>query len=205
MNRPVFIIHGYAATKNSPWVETLRRRFIESGYDNSIVYVMDLSRGGIPGTCIDSPQQYAEEVEERIDSILEDKSFEEVDMIAHSMGGLVARWYVEELGGSENVNKLITLATPHRGTEMASLVFWTSGGGDMLPDSEFLEKLNSSPLADDVEYISIWSKGDEMVVPSERAKLEGAKNIHAGLFTHIFLPTSRTVFNEAILPALKKD
>ena len=35
--------------------------------------------------------------------------------IAHSMGGLVARWYVDHLGGAEVTRKLITLGTPHRG------------------------------------------------------------------------------------------
>jgi len=73
----------------------------------------------------------------------------------------------------------------------------------MIPRSEFLEKLNSSPLAEDVEYVSIWSKGDEIIIPSERAKLEGTKNVHPGLFTHILLVRSSKVFNEAILPALK--
>jgi pimeloyl-ACP methyl ester carboxylesterase len=35
--------------------------------------------------------------------------------VAHSMGGLVARWYIDHLGGSEVTRKLITLGTPHRG------------------------------------------------------------------------------------------
>jgi len=36
-------------------------------------------------------------------------------VIAHSMGGLVARWYIDHLGGAEVTRKLITVATPHRG------------------------------------------------------------------------------------------
>ena len=36
--------------------------------------------------------------------------------ICHSMGGLVARWYVEQLGGAEVTRKLITIGTPHRGS-----------------------------------------------------------------------------------------
>lgn len=38
-----------------------------------------------------------------------------VTFIAHSMGGLVARWYIEREGGAEITRKLITLGTPHRG------------------------------------------------------------------------------------------
>lgn len=36
-------------------------------------------------------------------------------LIAHSMGGLVARWYLDRLGGAAVTRKLITLGTPHRG------------------------------------------------------------------------------------------
>lgn len=42
-----------------------------------------------------------------------------VNLIAHSMGGLDARWYVGKLGGHERVASLVTISTPHRGTEVA--------------------------------------------------------------------------------------
>jgi hypothetical protein len=38
-----------------------------------------------------------------------------VIFICHSMGGLVARWYVDRLGGAEHTKAIITLGTPHRG------------------------------------------------------------------------------------------
>ncbi|MCX5952128.1 MAG: hypothetical protein NTZ40_01220 [Cyanobacteria bacterium] len=39
--------------------------------------------------------------------------------ICHSMGGLVARWYVEQEGGAAHTRKLITIGTPHRGAVAA--------------------------------------------------------------------------------------
>ncbi len=39
-----------------------------------------------------------------------------VVFICHSMGGLVARWYIDREGGAEITRKLITLGTPHRGS-----------------------------------------------------------------------------------------
>jgi triacylglycerol lipase len=42
-----------------------------------------------------------------------------VNLVAHSMGGLDARWYVGRLGGHERVASLVTIATPHRGTAVA--------------------------------------------------------------------------------------
>ncbi len=39
--------------------------------------------------------------------------------VAHSMGGLIARWYIERCGGAELTRKLVTLATPYRGAATA--------------------------------------------------------------------------------------
>ncbi|MGM0842256.1 MAG: S-layer homology domain-containing protein [Bacillota bacterium] len=43
-----------------------------------------------------------------------------VDLVGHSNGGLVSRYYIENLGGSKYVNSLITLNTPHWGSGLAS-------------------------------------------------------------------------------------
>ena len=42
-----------------------------------------------------------------------------VNIVAHSMGGLVARYYIENLGYDEHVNQLITIDTPHWGSDLA--------------------------------------------------------------------------------------
>ena len=39
--------------------------------------------------------------------------------MCHSMGGLIARWYIEKCGGAEITRKLITLGTPYRGAARA--------------------------------------------------------------------------------------
>ena len=53
----------------------------------------------------------------------------EVVLICHSMGGLVARYYAECLGGAEVVRRIITLGTPHRGSldALQSLVHGVPG------------------------------------------------------------------------------
>ena len=50
---------------------------------------------------------------------------QKVDIIAHSYGGLLSRWYMEQSGTFEakrNVRKLITLGTPHLGSPQANMV-----------------------------------------------------------------------------------
>lgn len=56
-----------------------------------------------------------------------------VILIGHSMGGLVARYYTEVLGGWRDCRALITLGTPHRGSvnaidTLANGVWWPLGG-----------------------------------------------------------------------------
>lgn len=151
------------------------------------------------------PRTDAGNIAEEIEKIQDKNGDKKVDIIAHSMGGLDARWYIEKLGGSEYVDKLITLGTPHNGTYLAYLVFFTPGGRDMIPGSEFLEELNKDSLAQGVDYTSVWSDGDYAIIPKEKAKLEGAKNINPGFFPHIMLVWSGEVFRKAILPALRGE
>ena len=44
-----------------------------------------------------------------------------IHIVGHSMGGLVARYYIENIGKDENVEKLITIDTPHWGSALATI------------------------------------------------------------------------------------
>ncbi len=46
----------------------------------------------------------------------------QVDVIGHSLGGLIARYYVQRLGGDIRAHTLVTLGTPHGGTRIAPLL-----------------------------------------------------------------------------------
>ncbi len=67
----------------------------------------------------------------RIEGVLQETKMSKVDVVAHSMGGLVARAYIEEIEGTQyedTVDQLITLGTPHRGSPEAYLK-WEAGEG----------------------------------------------------------------------------
>ena len=127
-----------------------------------------------------------------------------VDIIAHSMGGLDARWFIEKLDGDRFVDDLITLGTPHQGSYVAYLAYFTPGGKDLIPDSDFLKLLNDGQLAQGVEYTAVWSDSDEFIVPKESAKIpslelnsvEKARNIFAGRYEHVQLVTSKKVLEQ---------
>ena len=64
-------------------------------------------------------------------------NYNKIDIVAHSMGGLVARYYIENLGYDNRVDKLITVCTPHWGTGYA----WSSSA--MPDDWSILEQLEN--------------------------------------------------------------
>jgi pimeloyl-ACP methyl ester carboxylesterase len=69
----------------------------------------------------------AHKLQERIDA---EFGGETVDIIAHSFGGLVARYYIQKLGGENRVRQLITMGTPHRGsTDTFQSLYDGWGGG----------------------------------------------------------------------------
>src|SRR5437870_13355800 len=56
---------------------------------------------------------------ERVEQLACDHPGERIDLVGHSQGGLVGRYYVQKLNGAHRVRHLVTLGTPHRGTPWA--------------------------------------------------------------------------------------
>ncbi|WP_227355042.1 lipase family alpha/beta hydrolase [Haladaptatus salinisoli] len=199
-SEPVLLVHGYGDTGETPWWDVVRGYLVDVGYSPDDVYVLSL--GDVPGTTTDSPAEYADAVGERLKAISEAHG-SRVDIVAHSMGGLDSRWCVEKQGGARYVDDLVTLGTPHQGTYAAYLGLLTEGGRDMLPGSTFVERLNDGTLAEGVNYTALWSSADELIVPSEYARLpspefssvDAARNMNTGYQEHIQLVYDRAVFD----------
>jgi predicted alpha/beta hydrolase family esterase len=109
---------------------------------------------------------FAEQLSNYVDKIVaESKS--KVDIVAHSMGGLVSRCYINLLGGDQHVAHLVTLGTPHGGSMLWSFAIWRCGQ-QMRPGSKFLEKLAQHDYKLKVlKTTSIYSDYDELVIPRE--------------------------------------
>ncbi len=116
-----------------------------------------------------SAEEQAAKIRERVNEMKRRLGVDRVDLVVHSFGGLVSRYYIQELGGTDHVRNLVTIATPHHGTYVAYL-----GPGDsalqMRPKSDFLQRLNGKGFAySPVKYTSIWSNLDEIVIPPKNA------------------------------------
>jgi pimeloyl-ACP methyl ester carboxylesterase len=114
-----------------------------------------------------------------------------IDLVGHSLGGLVVRSYVQELGGARRVDRCITLGTPHRGTYNAYWL-WSRVGRDLRPDSALLERLEASRgAAAGVRFTSIVAGSDNLVLPRVFAAHE--EEIVVGDLGHVAMLFSPTV------------
>ena len=106
----------------------------------------------------------AEQLKADVLDILSSENAEKVNIIAHSKGGLDAKYMIERLGMQDKVASLTTLCTPHKGSQIATkissmpkpvkkfIAFWVNTVyrifGDRRPDSlAVCEQLKSSPQA----------------------------------------------------------
>ena len=202
-DQPVLLVNGYSDTEDTPWWDVLESYFHEAGYPDADVHRADL--GDVPGTTVDSPTEYAKVVNERLEAISEEYG-RDVDVVAHSMGGLDSRWAIEKLDAAQYVDDLVTLGTPHQGTYVAYLGALTDGGRDMIPGSDFLTTLNDGTLAEGVEYLALWSSADELIDPDEYASLpdpgaasvDVARSENSGYQEHVQLVYDRNVFEQYI-------
>jgi triacylglycerol esterase/lipase EstA (alpha/beta hydrolase family) len=107
----------------------------------------------------------------------------QVEIVAHSLGGLIARMTVVEHRLSRSVKTLVTMGTPHKGTHSARFAS-TAKTLDLRIGSALIKRLNSKPWPRHIRAVSFWSKNDLFVLPPESAVLEGAEAVEMTPFTH---------------------
>ena len=182
---PVLLIHGYVNNAGALW--RLWRALCHKGFG---VHTLNLEPvyAGI--------DQYAPLIEARIAAICAATGAARVTLVCHSMGGLAARAYLRHCTLQQcapRVARLITLGSPHHGTQLARMEH-SPNGRQMRPHSEWLVALAAHEQgAWACPVVSIYSLDDNIVVPAQSAHLEGARNIELTGIGHISLPLSRRV------------
>lgn len=176
--RPVLLIHGYLATRGS--LHLLERHLAERGL---IVISYPLGFPVNLGDIRDSAGLIARKVE----SIVAQTGVTEIDVVGHSLGGLVGLYYLKRLGGRHRVRRLVMLGTPAQGTWSALLGLVTAPLGraslQLLPGSPFLRELGEMPLPKGADVVSIGAVRD-WLAPVATTVLDGVR--------HIALPTGHS-------------
>ena len=159
-HRPVLLLHGYA--HNRAVLYPLKIWLTKTGFV-ALTFDHSRDRGSI--------EDKARHLARRVEILKQLIGADSLDIVAHSLGGLVARYYIEHLGGAASVKTLITLGTPHQGTKMG--VFARRPlGTQLLPGSDIIKTLAHSLNAlKDVNYTAIAGELDTVIFPVETALL----------------------------------
>lgn len=93
-----------------------------------------------------------------------------VHLVGHHVGGVVARYYVQVLGGHDRVATVVTVGSPHRGTEAAALGLGPATA-QLRPGSAVLRALEETTRPLPVRWISYFAEDDLLVRPASSAML----------------------------------
>jgi triacylglycerol lipase len=114
-------------------------------------------------------------------------------IIGFSMGGLVARHYLQQLDGAKRCERLITISSPHQGTLMAWL-HPSKGAQQMRPGSGFLKDLAATEShLGEIPVISYRTPLDLMILPSRNSEWQRATNLSFKVFLHPMMPNAKSV------------
>ncbi|SDZ15932.1 triacylglycerol lipase [Micromonospora pattaloongensis] len=174
---PVIFVHGYTGSASN-WT-TARSVFRAGGYSDSELFAYEYNSYGDNVTNARGLASFVAQVRSRTGAA-------KVDIVNHSMGGMVSLWYVKQLGGAANVAHLASLAGANHGTYAASacLVFVTCQ--QMLPGSAFLLTLSAGDETPGATRYATWySACDGVINPYTSTVLSGATNNNVACETHI--------------------
>ena len=180
---PVLLVPGWLDTARE--LAALRIRLSAAGWpDVETLSFADPTGGN---------RQHAAEIDSVVTEMLERTGAPEIDIVAHSMGGLATRWYLKT-HPSAPVRKVVFMASPHRGT-LSAVLAWGKGSDEMLPTSDFLDALNEGPaLPPGVEAMTIRTLLDTHIFPAESATLPGVPDRSVCCPTHAGMLHDEEVF-----------
>ncbi|MEJ2200500.1 MAG: alpha/beta fold hydrolase, partial [Desulfuromonadaceae bacterium] len=121
-------------------------------------------------------ESLTERVAKRVDELRQSSGLSKVHLIGHSMGGIIARNYLQIRGGAEKVEHCILIASPNHGSRLATLAL-SPLATDLMPEAELLQRLAAAPFPPAAQLTNIYSHHDNIVLPPQNAHLEGANNI----------------------------
>lgn len=117
--RPVVLVHGTFGNSVDNWL-AFAPYLVHRGY---CVYSLDY--GQLPGVPffngLGPVEKSARQLDVFVDKVLAATGAPEADLVGHSQGGMMPRWYLKFLGGADKVNALVGLAPDNHGTTLSGL------------------------------------------------------------------------------------
>lgn len=174
MGTPVVLVHGILGQRHLYW-NLLRGRLEAAGLhveDAPLSYLL-----------LGDMRVAARQLRQFVEEVLRRTGAERVDIVCHSAGGLVARYFLVYHGGARRTRRLVTLGTPHQGTYFTAGIPVVPIARQARPGSDFLHEIDR-PLSDEVEAVNLWCARDGVVVPARNALWAEARNVQVPWTTH---------------------
>jgi len=197
---PILLVHGLVDNRS---IFTLLRRALDRrGFGR--VLTLNYS----PFT--QDVRTAAARLEQLVERTCAETGYERVHVVGHSLGGLVARYYVQRMGGDRRVHTLVTLGSPHRGTNAAYLLPQRLVR-QLRPGSELMQELASPAAGCRTRVVAYWSDVDQLIVPRRSARIEHpdlqVRNVLLRGVGHMSLPNCGRVVHEigTLLAHLDED
>ena len=169
---PVLLVPGYGGSTSA--LDVLAARLRSAGRQATVVR--------LPGDGTGALGDQAEVLDRAARSAIA-AGAPSVDVVGYSAGGVVARLWAEEDGGAGIARRIVTLGSPHHGTDLASLAGSLLPGqcptacAELAPNSDLLTRLNARTMPAGPVWVSVWTEQDQVVTPPDSARLDGAVNI----------------------------
>ncbi|MCP2168692.1 esterase/lipase family protein [Goodfellowiella coeruleoviolacea] len=185
---PVVFVHGYTGS-TSNWA-TAMTAFLAAGYSSNELYSYEYNYNA-------SNQASAAGLATFVNQVRSRTGASKVDIVNHSMGGMVSRWYVKQLGGHQYVSHWASLAGANHGTTFASSCVIFPSCVEMLPGSSFLNTLNSGDeTPGSTRYATWYSPCDGVIIPYTSTRVDGAENNLVACQNHILFLTDLLVLSD---------
>lgn len=177
-SRPILLVHGYGCSRGIWWL--LRRRLEAAGHTVASVSLIP------PYTSLG---KLVPQLNQRIEEVCAITGSKQVTLIAHSMGGLICRSYLAR-HGSDRVDRLLTLATPHQGSALARIGIGKNAR-EMQPGSLWLRDMASEAVA--IPFVSLRNAYDNYAMPQDNQRLPGARDVELPPVGHIAMLYDRSI------------
>ncbi len=188
---PIVLIHGWV--DNRSIFTLLRRALHRRGFGRVVTMNYNVLTHDVP--------RAAHRLGTLVDQLCQETGYERVHVVGHSMGGLVARYYVQRLDGDQRIHTLATLGTPHQGTRAAHL-FVGRALKSLRVGSAVVRELEEPAPQCRTRFIAFWSDLDELVVPKSSARIDHpdlhARNVFVRGAGHLSLPIDGRVVHEIV-------
>ena len=182
--RGVVFVHGFVCNRGfwNPWMARLRAQ-------------------GVPFVAVNleplfgSINEYVGTIEAAVQQV-EAATGRSPVVVAHSMGGLAVRAWLDKFAADQRVHRIITIGTPHHGTWLARFGRTINGREMSLKSPWLLDLAAQSPTRRHALFTCFYSHCDNIVFPASAGTLAGADNRHVPATAHVHLAFQQTVFNE---------